>query len=902
VTRGDVEQLTFTSFDTPGGGGGGWQVKQESPGLRPDERALALQHVAAELNPVVPVPRFPSDREIEQFPRAFVLHIAEGDELSAVFVHSAMAGPDGSGRPGNVFNHVIIDRGLQGRLAGPEPVRPVQLWRSPDWLTPYGPEQVREASFGDEAPRPGPVERQAVAAFLAASATPRLNGLGALLDAAAAVCLEDAPDVVVIADDVDEGVLWLASVMFFASPTWSGRDVLTFSTFERAGDLNYRGTRARFSVVLRSDLGNATLPPDLVRCVLDPSRQAPADDAGWPTVDGRRVRRTSWSILASAVAAQGQPLIEDRLLALDELSGLNPDAADGWPWWALAMAVGELEELSSAWPVAAQVVLTQTVAGAQLDDETRRLRGRLVQALAGTSPAALWDLLEPMAAAGGDPDLLADVYEQYLAQVSDREALCAPDPPRALEHLAEPLRNYVLSRAAMPLIAQIPLLHAHVSADWALWALRFLDLCFRVGLQVQEDSGQELQEVLRRVAAVVNVRDEFAQSLVDRVGPLHPGTAAIVAAELGELLDSIARSSPQEALLDPEIARWLAEPLGNGVGRVASGPLLTELLLGRAAADPDWADANRSQLAIVLLDAPGGSDGTDPQTRAVRALQRAHGSAARPWECRELLDVVTAIADRQDVDLVPQVVRALLETKPDAVTTALAARTEWLVAQRGGGMEPADASVLGLYRLIQPRWYLLGSPDTVLDVVRCGLSCWSERDRVGDESREDIAPHLLLALLRYSVWTGLARNAVDDHELVAFVRARDIDVREVLELGLEPARALFTELAAASPDAAVELLEVVLRLRAGIDDGTAVLSSVLLTGPAPGGGRSGSVAELLLRDHLDSAAVNRYGRSPANRLRSHYKNLQSRLPVSLDGPWFECLIASETVPQVKTRS
>ena len=131
-------QLTFTSFD--GGGGAGWQIK-ESTGLSPTEIERLRAGIDARLDAGVDLPRFPSADDLEGFPRRLVFdadphHLGDG---TMVWWHHAPAGVDGSGRPGNVFTHVLVGHHGPdlGDQTGTSPgARPIDWWRSPGWLTP----------------------------------------------------------------------------------------------------------------------------------------------------------------------------------------------------------------------------------------------------------------------------------------------------------------------------------------------------------------------------------------------------------------------------------------------------------------------------------------------------------------------------------------------------------------------------------------------------------------------------------------------------------------------------------------------------------------------------------------------------------------------------------------------
>ncbi|WP_308289857.1 hypothetical protein [Mycolicibacterium mageritense] len=60
-------------------------------------------------------------------------------------------GSDSTGRPGNVFAHVVLDR---TPFAAPQR-RPIEWWRSPQWVRPFGAAAVGRATIADSPPCSG---------------------------------------------------------------------------------------------------------------------------------------------------------------------------------------------------------------------------------------------------------------------------------------------------------------------------------------------------------------------------------------------------------------------------------------------------------------------------------------------------------------------------------------------------------------------------------------------------------------------------------------------------------------------------------------------------------------------------------------------------------------------------
>ena len=110
--------------------------------------------------------------------------------------------------------------------------RPIQWWRSPQWVCPYGAAAVARAVLPDEAPGPAAaVTKDSVVAFALDTSTWRLATLFGLLDAVAAA-LDGGPPVVLGVESTDAAAQWIGLVSFLMSPGTAAR--LNFSTFDRA--------------------------------------------------------------------------------------------------------------------------------------------------------------------------------------------------------------------------------------------------------------------------------------------------------------------------------------------------------------------------------------------------------------------------------------------------------------------------------------------------------------------------------------------------------------------------------------------------------------------------------------------------------------------------------------------
>jgi len=100
-------QMSYTSFDAAGSAGG-WRVKQSVGDLADPEQTLLLSGVHTGLNPVKPIPPYPTLEQLQQIPRRLAYRRVNRD--NACYWHTVRAGVDHTGRPGNVFIHALLDR------------------------------------------------------------------------------------------------------------------------------------------------------------------------------------------------------------------------------------------------------------------------------------------------------------------------------------------------------------------------------------------------------------------------------------------------------------------------------------------------------------------------------------------------------------------------------------------------------------------------------------------------------------------------------------------------------------------------------------------------------------------------------------------------------------------------
>lgn len=345
-------QLTYTSFEGLGRPGG-WQVKEIAGGVTEAEAELLVSRIGLALNPIEQLPRYPTPEQLRAFPRRLAFRRVDDD--TAAYWHTAPAGYDSSGRPGNVFAHVLLDRDATDTTGA---ARPIELWRSPRWLTPYGGPAVSAAALPAEVPgSAGVVTAESVVEFACDTETWRLGTLCGVLDAVAAA-LDGGPAVVLGVESVEAAAQWIGAVSFLTSPGTARR--LNFSTFDRSWDLEHvLRVGLHLLAVPRADLDKA--PPGVL--VIDEA------DALWVgemygeqhrTPRGQKIEATAWSAMAQVALthpAYATQLIDD----IDELSSRVVDV--GLPP-SLPMAVSVLNHSwgEDAAPEAQSVVDRQPTA------------------------------------------------------------------------------------------------------------------------------------------------------------------------------------------------------------------------------------------------------------------------------------------------------------------------------------------------------------------------------------------------------------------------------------------------------------------------------------------------------------------------------------------------------------
>lgn len=612
-------QLTYSSFDRNDGAGGGWQVKQTVGDIDPAEAKLLSSRVQTQLDTGAELPKFPTTAEIEELPRKMTHAVAGAPgAVTRATWHVSPAGNDASGRPGNVFAHVVLDR-----VPDPaEVLRPVERWRSEQWLTPFGPEQVLAATLGsDLPPSDGPVDRRTISTWLFAPRKWRFGMLTALLDAVLASLRDpSAPRVVLAVDDVDEAANWIAAVSLCMSAGTSRN--FYFSTLERASTLSEAWRLGvQLACVPRGDLAELARPrqgrPERGRhpmVVLDSDETVVLGDLdGTPhrSARGDEIAVTEWSVLAAELFSDARSFV-DAVGRIDEVAG----------------QVGDMG-LDAVWPAA--MVMAQrpgTDAGAEVNRVLARHSPPQVRdhpelyaaalasmhGMVGGDPGRAWQQVVDSGAddraappgegpAGNPPTVMGEVAVRVYAELAlaSEQWLAMPGPTRLPSSaFYSEWPDPELVDAARRLVPEIST-HAENLPDSRMLAetragLGFLELCLRLGLAHDDGLRGDLVTMTEATIVPALLRPDLAEPLLRTIGGSVSTECRHWVWPVLQHTDLMALGVPGRRVPDtvlaavgPDMAAGEPDPVADPAGGIT--PLVTELAWRtvRTGADPDAA-------------------------------------------------------------------------------------------------------------------------------------------------------------------------------------------------------------------------------------------------------------------------------------------------------------------------
>lgn len=403
-------QLTYTSFDRNDGRGGGWQVKDVIGTLLDEDQRILCGRIATQLEPGVEMPKFPTPLEIAELPHQMVhapVRLQDGEYWTTW--HTAPAGFDASGRPGNVFAHVLVDR-------DPDPtdgIRPIERWRSPDWLIPFGPEAVLASRLEPGAPGRGYTDRHTVASWLFAPRQWRTNTLAGILDALSAH-RDGGKPVVLGAEDVDEAANWIAAVSLCTSV--GAASTIAFSTLERASGLRHAvGYGVEIICVPRVDL--PTLRHEESVVVIDTAEHLDVGDLGGVhrTTRGDEIAVTSWSAMILELFSDPETMVK-RVADLDDAAASVGDSGIH-PAWPAALVVSR-DEQSDLRQEAMEIVTGHAPEGLKGSTLYDDVAGRLATDVGSTAEA--WQHVVLQGAHDDEPEANLALAEAAVATYAGR--------------------------------------------------------------------------------------------------------------------------------------------------------------------------------------------------------------------------------------------------------------------------------------------------------------------------------------------------------------------------------------------------------------------------------------------------------------------------------------------------
>lgn len=529
-------QLIYTSFDDGSGTGGGWQVKGETGDLTRAERQELTARIVTSFDVGEPLPTYPTPAEIKT--RRARLVYAPLSAGTAGYWHTVDAGKDATGRPGNVFAHVLLDR----ETSAPSALRPIQLWGSTQWLRPYGAAEVAAATLAGEAAFEAneDMNAAAVVSFLTGTTFDRQSVFRVLLDAVHAA-LAGGPGVMLMTGELDSGPRWIAALSYFMSPGTARR--FSWSTHDDAA-------------LARTDLGRGI---HLVVVARNGAVDAPA--GGWIAIDedeepsigqlgsSHRTRAgavtvTGWSVLAEGVL--GDESSATRLIAQQDSIAAELGDHDLAPEWPLAVAVRHDQELSE-FHTDADCVIADNAPRHAYDVEW--IGAAVAAAVAATAPTTVPDAYDRFIRARR-----RDSGVGWAAQHLLQNILNDPDWILGSQLADLPVEPVVDIAPLWPeILAARDRLVAALDEVHSLRAqLRVIELLNRLGRTEADPSRQGAD-----VSALIS--PDALNALTEAV--VHPlvDDAAISLATRELILRPLVARQPAHVLdtLDPEVWRWL---------------------------------------------------------------------------------------------------------------------------------------------------------------------------------------------------------------------------------------------------------------------------------------------------------------------------------------------------------
>jgi hypothetical protein len=327
---GSWAQLTYSSFDRDQGSGG-WQVKDLTGSPSDDETRLLQKSVVTGFDYHGDVSTYPSTEEITGWPRRFSF---VRTPLGGRYVHAVQAGRDSTGRPGNTYSHVSLDR----RMSGPAEADylPIDLWKSRAFETPYGVEQILktevhgtpEQALGEFAGTPTALSIMSMPGYR--------EPLMAAIDAVEQV--QHGHGMLVLVTDRQDWAALLISAMSRLTSPGAARS-LSFSLYERARALPAaKNEGITVAAVPSADLDS--IDPATATFVLVDGEIPESSAENHVVAHGAPIPRTDFSRMVESIQAA------DPALLTEVVEGLSGSGIDG------ELSPADVNSLDIAWPLA----------------------------------------------------------------------------------------------------------------------------------------------------------------------------------------------------------------------------------------------------------------------------------------------------------------------------------------------------------------------------------------------------------------------------------------------------------------------------------------------------------------------------------------------------------------------
>src|SRR5665647_2013088 len=388
-------QMTHTSSDSASvTGPGGWGVKETTSDLTKPMIEQLMSGVCTRLDGVPELSRFPSDKELQARPRRLAYRPVDG---RVTLWHAAEAGNDATGRPGNVFAHVAVE------AAGGTATRPIDYWRSPDWLVPFGSQEVAKARIPSSLEPDSTISREAF--FELIGDARRLFVLRWLLDSVA-WAVRESNNAVLVTETADEAAGWITAFSYLTAPQLAQR--ISFVTFERAQTLNF-AMQQGFHVICvpRVDcerLVDMQEPFLLLDPQWDLDEGEAAEGRPWRLPTGQSIPSTPWQTWVLDLASLDREHALAVLSDTERLGNQFPSGPDA------------LAAVPMHWPLSVAMMIDEQSVIMPREDK--------IQEILGSTPTELLDLPECTSLLDElISSLDAKRLRKFLATNSDKAAL-----------------------------------------------------------------------------------------------------------------------------------------------------------------------------------------------------------------------------------------------------------------------------------------------------------------------------------------------------------------------------------------------------------------------------------------------------------------------------------------------